>query len=347
MSDRFSFSAIAATLAALGATTLAGCSGSTTSSEPATPVDAKEVPAATASEPRARHRQRQRTPPRRVTETRAKTRPAKARPLLKRLPAAAAKPQLPPNRTKTQRQRPTPKRRLPRKPATKRQQVPRAVAAPEPAGKPSATHRAPPTGVGLGLRWDFLEEVLDGPKLPIHSSKCPRRTTCAAAVITRSARASARELPDSHARSHLSLGGADALDPTYTSELKTELQRLATPWHSDHLCFSSSAGRVLHELLPLKCLTRTSIASSTGSARPRTRSASRWPSKTFHVCAGRATANAGSRVHRPNTPQERRPAALGRQQRICQLAKLRLRSVCVLERAPARARDRNSCRWSL
>jgi uncharacterized protein (UPF0276 family) len=50
----------------------------------------------------------------------------------------------------------------------------------------------------------------------------------------------------------LSLGAADEPDATYLNELRAEVRRLGTPWHSDHLCFSTSGGRVLHELLPLK-----------------------------------------------------------------------------------------------
>src|SRR6185503_14164956 len=61
-------------------------------------------------------------------------------------------------------------------------------------------------GVGLGLRWDFLEEVLEGP----------------------------------------------ALDAAFLNELRTEVRRLRSPWHSDHLCFSTAGDRVLHELMPLK-----------------------------------------------------------------------------------------------
>jgi hypothetical protein len=49
----------------------------------------------------------------------------------------------------------------------------------------------------------------------------------------------------------LSLGGPDALEPATLLELAEFLREVGTPWHSDHLCFGSAAGTVLHELLPL------------------------------------------------------------------------------------------------
>jgi len=50
----------------------------------------------------------------------------------------------------------------------------------------------------------------------------------------------------------LSLGAIEPPAAEYLTELKGEVERLGTPWHSDHLCFSSSGPVVLHELLPLK-----------------------------------------------------------------------------------------------
>jgi uncharacterized protein len=41
----------------------------------------------------------------------------------------------------------------------------------------------------------------------------------------------------------------------YLRDLRHEVERLGSPWHSDHLCFSSAGSRQLHELLPLKFTT--------------------------------------------------------------------------------------------
>ncbi|MEO6602273.1 MAG: DUF692 domain-containing protein, partial [Polyangiaceae bacterium] len=50
----------------------------------------------------------------------------------------------------------------------------------------------------------------------------------------------------------LSIGAVDDPEPSYLGALRAEVSRLQSPWHSDHLCFSSAGDRVLHELLPLK-----------------------------------------------------------------------------------------------
>jgi uncharacterized protein (UPF0276 family) len=49
----------------------------------------------------------------------------------------------------------------------------------------------------------------------------------------------------------LSVGGTDPLDASYLRELREFVARVASPWHSDHLCFGSAKGRVLHDLLPI------------------------------------------------------------------------------------------------
>lgn len=49
----------------------------------------------------------------------------------------------------------------------------------------------------------------------------------------------------------MSLGGTDPLREDYLKGLKSFCDRVASPWHSDHLCFSTQAGVVLHDLLPI------------------------------------------------------------------------------------------------
>lgn len=50
----------------------------------------------------------------------------------------------------------------------------------------------------------------------------------------------------------LSIGAEAEPDQDYLSELKAELSRTRSPYHSDHLCSSSAGHRQLHELLPLQ-----------------------------------------------------------------------------------------------
>jgi hypothetical protein len=49
----------------------------------------------------------------------------------------------------------------------------------------------------------------------------------------------------------LSVGGFDAWDEEYLRDLGSFLIRTDTPWHSEHLCFTSVDANCLHELLPL------------------------------------------------------------------------------------------------
>lgn len=112
--------------------------------------------------------------------------------------------------------------------------------------------RLGPTGVGLGLRWEFLDEVVDGPDLDlaffeVSPENYMRRGGYYPAALER---VRERYPIVSHGLT-LSLGAVDEPEPEYLAELRAETERLRTPWHSDHLCFSSSGGRVLHELLPL------------------------------------------------------------------------------------------------
>jgi len=49
----------------------------------------------------------------------------------------------------------------------------------------------------------------------------------------------------------LNVGGLDALDPRFLDGLASLTKKLDSPFFSDHVCFASTHGRPLHELLPL------------------------------------------------------------------------------------------------
>ncbi|MEB2313133.1 MAG: DUF692 domain-containing protein [Sorangiineae bacterium] len=110
-----------------------------------------------------------------------------------------------------------------------------------------------PNGLGLGLRWEFLEEVLEGPPLDlaffeVSPENYMRRGGYFPAALEQIA---ARYPIVTHGLT-MSLGAIDPPEASYLRELRRELERLGSPWHSDHLCFSTAGERVLHELLPLK-----------------------------------------------------------------------------------------------
>lgn len=112
-------------------------------------------------------------------------------------------------------------------------------------------------GVGLGLRWEFLDDVLaaldEGRALPgvsffeVSPENYMRRGGYFPAAIDR-LRERYRFL--THGLT-LSLGALDPFDAEYLDALRGFVTRTGSPFHSDHLCFSGSDGRILHDLLPL------------------------------------------------------------------------------------------------
>lgn len=107
-------------------------------------------------------------------------------------------------------------------------------------------------GVGLGLRAALAEDILQRAPAELAWIECApenymRRGGLFPATLSRCA---ARWPIVTHGLT-MSLGGADPLDDAYLQTLKAFLQNLAVPWHSDHLCFGSVRGIVLHDLLPL------------------------------------------------------------------------------------------------
>ena len=109
------------------------------------------------------------------------------------------------------------------------------------------------TGVGLGLRWDFLEEVLEGPPRDIGFFEVSPENYLGRGGYYPSAllRIAERYPIVTHGLT-LSVGAIDEPPPAYLRALREEVVRLQSPWHSDHLCFATAGERVLHELLPLK-----------------------------------------------------------------------------------------------
>ena len=114
---------------------------------------------------------------------------------------------------------------------------------------PDTSH---PTGVGLGLRWDFLDEVVEGPALGIPFFEVSPENYMRRGGWYPAALEQVRErYPIVTHGLTLSLGGVQPPPADYLTELRREIERLRSPWHSDHLCFSTAGARVLHDLLPL------------------------------------------------------------------------------------------------
>jgi uncharacterized protein (UPF0276 family) len=114
----------------------------------------------------------------------------------------------------------------------------------------------PGARVGLGLRWEFIDELVErcssgaAPAidfLEIAPENYMRRGGWHPGAL---AELAGRYPLLTHGLT-MSLGGVDPLDAAYLADLHAFARDVGTPWHSDHLCFGSVDGRNLHDLLPL------------------------------------------------------------------------------------------------
>jgi hypothetical protein len=110
-----------------------------------------------------------------------------------------------------------------------------------------------PTGVGLGLRAQFMSEVQAG----LADSRVAFFEVSPENYMQRGGKL-VEQFEDIAARFPLithglmmSLGALDPLDADYFAALAGFLARHGGNWHSDHLCFSTDRGALLHDLLPL------------------------------------------------------------------------------------------------
>jgi uncharacterized protein (UPF0276 family) len=119
-----------------------------------------------------------------------------------------------------------------------------------------------PTGVGLGLRAEFLTAANAGEAdgriafFEISPENYMRR---GGPVVRKFEEIAARMPIISHGLM-MSLGALDPFDDDYFTQLRAFLDRhseILPKWHSDHLCFSTEQGAVLHDLLPLPADERT------------------------------------------------------------------------------------------
>ncbi|MGH7269829.1 MAG: DUF692 domain-containing protein [Polyangiaceae bacterium] len=116
-------------------------------------------------------------------------------------------------------------------------------------------------GVGLGLRWDFIDELVartkareveGGHTLPLDFLEVsPENYMRRGGRQPASLAWLAERYPVVTHGLTMSLGGCDAIEADYLRDLAEMLRTLRTPWHSDHLSFGAADGRRLHDLLPV------------------------------------------------------------------------------------------------
>ncbi len=113
-------------------------------------------------------------------------------------------------------------------------------------------------GVGLGLRWEFVSEFLEsGCRGVDFVEVSPENYMGRGGFFPTALERVAADVPVLTHGLSMSLGGLDPLGDSYLAELRQFLTALKSPWHSDHLCFGSVDGVVLHDLLPLTFDERT------------------------------------------------------------------------------------------
>ena len=122
-------------------------------------------------------------------------------------------------------------------------------------------------GVGLGLRRPHLEQVagMEGHGVPFWET-CPENLIGDGGRHHRLACAILERDPVLTHGLAMSVGGFDPWDEDYLTDLGDFLVHTNTPWHSEHLCFTSVDGNCLHELLPLP-FTREAVRHTIGRAR--------------------------------------------------------------------------------
>jgi hypothetical protein len=126
-------------------------------------------------------------------------------------------------------------------------------------------------GVGLGLRWDFMDDVLGrlerGEEVGVDFFEiAPENYMRRGGSIPRALDRIARDVPLLTHGLTMDVGGLDPLDRAYFRELRAFVGNVGSPLHSDHLCFGGFDGALVHDLLPMP-LTEEAAAHVAARAR--------------------------------------------------------------------------------
>ena len=112
-------------------------------------------------------------------------------------------------------------------------------------------------GIGLGLRWDFLTDVLEGSPLDVSFFEIsPENYMRRGGYFPQALEQLCERYQFVTHGLTMSVGAVDLASDAYFAGVKEEIARVAAPWHSDHLCLSTAGPLILHDLLPM-AMTRT------------------------------------------------------------------------------------------
>lgn len=126
---------------------------------------------------------------------------------------------------------------------------------------------SPFTGVGVGLRRPHLEEVaaLDRSPVPFWEIAPENVVGQGGRKHRQTLRILERDPIIAHGLSG-SMGGFDPWDDEVLHNLVAFLKESGSPWHSEHLCWSSYGGANSHELLPIP-MTREALGHTVGRVK--------------------------------------------------------------------------------
>lgn len=120
--------------------------------------------------------------------------------------------------------------------------------------------QGPFSGVGLGLRRQHLEAVLERGAAPVPFWEvAPENVVGQGGKKARETWAILERDPVITHGLSMSMGGFDPWADETLDDLVAFLRRTKTPWHSEHLCWTSVGGVNTHELLPMP-FTKAAVA---------------------------------------------------------------------------------------
>src|SRR3954452_7545234 len=99
------------------------------------------------------------------------------------------------------------------------------------------------SGVGIGLRWALVDDLLERPPAELSFIEvAPENFMRRGGRFPAALAACAERWPIISHGLTMSLGGLDPLDEAYLATLRAFLREVRAPWHSDHLCFGGVDG---------------------------------------------------------------------------------------------------------
>jgi len=107
------------------------------------------------------------------------------------------------------------------------------------------------TGIGIGLRSDFIGELVKTEREVDWLEIIPENWAGHGGMSRRMLHACRERWPLVPHSTALSIGGPEPLDETYLGWMRALCREIDAPWFSDHICYSLIGGMHTHELLPL------------------------------------------------------------------------------------------------